>query len=338
MHPEKSLVILTVLAGVGQGLFVFLFGADVLNPTGALPSGLLAAGAAAAIAFTVFGTMASFFHLTHPERGWKAILQWRNSWLSREVVLLPAFQGLAALYGLAAYADMDYHLRYLLGAAAAITALALYLASSMVYAKVRFIREWANVYTPLNFTLIGLASGAVTAVAMFELAGFDARMTLTLIRVAFFLLAAGLVIKALSFAYNAGIYSPVSLQTALGVNSSSIQQMDFGASYAHYNTKEYSFGAGQGNRIGMKLFILAALFIAPFFALSADYMPLLGGESGFAALFASVAMIAGAMVERWLFFAEGNHTQNLYYGNFIAKGAVNPLLQPAKAGSPAPKR
>jgi len=34
------------------------------------------------------GLLASFFHLGHPERGWRAASKWRTSWLSREVIAL----------------------------------------------------------------------------------------------------------------------------------------------------------------------------------------------------------------------------------------------------------
>ena len=37
------------------------------------------------------GLGASFVHLGRPERAWRAVLMWRTSWLSREVIVLPAF-------------------------------------------------------------------------------------------------------------------------------------------------------------------------------------------------------------------------------------------------------
>ena len=45
------------------------------------------------------GLLASFFHLGRPERAWRAASQWRTSWLSREVIVLPAFMGIVFVYG-----------------------------------------------------------------------------------------------------------------------------------------------------------------------------------------------------------------------------------------------
>ena len=64
-------------------------------------------GFIAAFSLVIGGLMASFFHLGHPERGWRAIARWRTSWLSREVIVLPAFMGMTALYGLVHYLDLN---------------------------------------------------------------------------------------------------------------------------------------------------------------------------------------------------------------------------------------
>jgi DMSO reductase anchor subunit len=47
----------------------------------------------------LLGLASSFLHLGRPERAWRAATMWRTSWLSREVIVLPAFMGTAFLYG-----------------------------------------------------------------------------------------------------------------------------------------------------------------------------------------------------------------------------------------------
>ena len=42
---------------------------------------------------SLIGLGASFLHLGRPERAWRAAAMWRSSWLSREVIVLPAFIG-----------------------------------------------------------------------------------------------------------------------------------------------------------------------------------------------------------------------------------------------------
>jgi len=46
----------------------------------------------------------------------------------------------------------------------------------------------------------------------------------------------------------------------------------------------------------------------------------------------------GGLAERWLFFVEGTHVQNLYYGLYPVSGAPNPLLTANKAHAPLPPK
>ena len=48
-----------------------------------------------------YGENAAFLHLGHPMRAWRAIAIWRTSWLSREVIVLPATIGVVAWWSAA---------------------------------------------------------------------------------------------------------------------------------------------------------------------------------------------------------------------------------------------
>jgi len=89
MHPAWSILLFTTTAGLAQGLVVVLALACLL---GAAPhASFLAAALAAAAVLLAAALVASFFHLGHPRRAWRAALMWRTSWMSREVIVLPAF-------------------------------------------------------------------------------------------------------------------------------------------------------------------------------------------------------------------------------------------------------
>src|SRR5215469_2419420 len=83
MHPAFSVIFFTVASGAGYGL-LFLLG--VGGALGLLPPDLWFGVAAfgLAVGAVSFGLLASTFHLGHPERAWRAMSQWRSSWLSRE--------------------------------------------------------------------------------------------------------------------------------------------------------------------------------------------------------------------------------------------------------------
>src|SRR5450759_3580770 len=94
MNPAFSVIFLTTLIGVGQGLFLALFTQQSYALFDLLPhqdARFYGWGSLLALVFTMTGLIASFLHLGRPGRAWRAAAQWRTSWLSREVIVLPAF-------------------------------------------------------------------------------------------------------------------------------------------------------------------------------------------------------------------------------------------------------
>ena len=98
MNPAFSVIFFTTLAGASQGLFLALFAVEL---SGLDAARLIPWGAATSLVLAVAGLAASFFHLGHPERAWRAALMWRTSWLSREVIALPVFIAAVGLWGAA---------------------------------------------------------------------------------------------------------------------------------------------------------------------------------------------------------------------------------------------
>ena len=76
MRPDFSVLFLTTLIGVGQGLFLALVTVQFYALFGLLPpqdgSAFYPLGSLVALLFLVAGLVASFFHLGRPERAWRA--------------------------------------------------------------------------------------------------------------------------------------------------------------------------------------------------------------------------------------------------------------------------
>ena len=79
MNPAFSVVFLTTLSGAAQGLLIALVGVEFASYLGLLaapPSAFYVAGAAFSVVLGGLGLIASFFHLGHPERAWRAVAMW----------------------------------------------------------------------------------------------------------------------------------------------------------------------------------------------------------------------------------------------------------------------
>ena len=311
MNPALSVVFLTTLAGAAQGLALALFFAEWFSDRhwlGAAPGesffvigGLLAAALASA------GLLASFFHLGRPERAWRSAAMWRTSWLSREVIVLPAFIALSLAYAAAHQWWPDQS--FIVGVLLAVAALALFVCTGMIYAAIRFLREWATPLTPINFTLLGCAHGFTLAAALASLMAPGLLRFFALGAVGFAL--AGLVGRLAAWQRNATLaMSPKStLQTAIGIKHGRIVQTSQGFMGMSFNNREFFHG-----RSLKTLTLLRGVCLAGAFVLPLVLLPLGLAAASTALLLAAAALqYAGMMAERWLFFAEANHPQNLYY-------------------------
>ena len=323
MRPEPSVILLTTLIGAGQGLFLAIFTAHGLALFDLVPAadsrGFDVTGSVIALALTGAGLLASFFHLGRPERAWRAIAQWRTSWLSREVIVLPAFMAVVFLYGAAHLAGFLPVLATLpsgiaidatvaLGVAGTLLAFALFVCTGMIYACLPFLREWATPLTPINFTLMGGASGFTLAAAFSAAAAPD--LVRFLAGWALILTVLGAAGRIAALVRNAGLRPKSTLQTAIGIKHPKIVQTSMGFLGGSFNTREFFHGRGRPFLRSVKWVALAGGFALPGVLLAA----VLAGAAPVVALAAAFALqFAGLLAERWYFFAEANHPQNLYY-------------------------
>ena len=335
MHPEMSLVLLTVLAGAGQGIFILLVALDILAP-GTVSVGFVCVAGTASLVLQAAGIVASTSHLGNPQRGWRAILMVKNSWLSREVMTLSASVGAAVVYMLAYHFKMPEAVRLIAGIAGVAASIGFYISSSMVYASVKFIKEWANSYTPVNFTLFGLTSGLGAGLAILYYMQGDHPMLQTINYIVICLTLICLLTKALAYRFNAKAYVSVNIKNAVGVNNPDIRLLDMGTTYEHYNTKEYFHKTTEESAKQMRSIVLNMTFILPLILWIATANNVLEGLNYILGIVAAILMIGGLILERRVFFTQGNNIQNLYYSNFRSTGARNPILRKSGKRTPIP--
>jgi len=306
MKPAFSVIFLTTLIGAGQGLFLALFGVEVLNP-GMDAADFQVVGSLLALGLCALGLAASFLHLGRPERAWRSAAMWRSSWLSREVIALPLFMLGLSVYGLAQY--LGWRSTPFVGATAAVLCLALFVCTAMVYMSIRFLQEWASSLTLANFVLLGCASGFTLATLLATL--FEPAWTLVppLAWTAAAFTLAGLVTRVASLHRNARLKPMSSLQTAIGIKHPRIVQKAQGFMGGSFNTREFFHGRSTGWLRGVKWAFLLLVFPLPLLCLGAG---LATGSTALLAL-AFVLQYLGLLAERWFFLAQARHPQNLYY-------------------------
>jgi DMSO reductase anchor subunit len=309
MNPAYSVIFLTTLIGAAQGLFIALWGADLAGiAQQAHGRSFLVTGGLVALLLTGAGLVSSFFHLGRPERAWRTATMWRTSWLSREVIALPLFMAGVFVWVLAqAMGHGGSGATAFIGLLTVLACVALFVCTAMVYASVRFLQEWASAYTLVNYTLLGAASGFTLATA---LAAFGAPLLVpTYGALALLLTALGWLSRGLSLARNARLKPKSTLQSAIGIRHPKIAQRAMGFMGGSFNTREFFHGKSAGAMRSVKWVFLFGAFALPLLLLSSG---LAGGVPGLLVL-AFVVQYLGLLAERWFFFAQANHPQNLYY-------------------------
>ena len=302
MRPAWSVLLLTTLIGAGQGLYLALVAADVLfDPE----PPFLVAGAALAEALLLAGLGASFFHLGRPERAWRSAAMWRTSWLAREVIALPAFMAAVLGWGLAQYLGFSHGVVLFLGAAGTLLALALFVCTGMIYACLKFLQEWHTPLTPVNYTLLGCASGLTAAAAL--AAWRYPPLARCYVAAALVVGALAYLLRLVSLERNTRLRPKSTAATAIGVKHPRIAQIAQGAMGGSFNTREFFHGRPREVVRAVRWTFLALGFPVP-----ALLMILF--QYSFAGLMAAfLVQYAGLLAERWYFFAEARHPQNLYY-------------------------
>ncbi len=305
MHPAASVILFTTASGAGYGLLFLtalavLLGVPLESLQGALATVL-------ALGLIVTGLLASTFHLGHPERAWRALSQWRSSWLSREGVAAVATFLPAGIFLLGWFFALPDFLWQLSALGAALGALATVVCTGKIYASLKTIRQWHHPFVVPIYLLWALASGALLA-SVLETGQQHAAY------VAFGALAALMLAKPLYWANLAAATPGSTAETATGLGSlGKVRPLDFAHTARNYVMEEMGYKLGRKHARKLRVILMLGLSLALLLCLAQMLLPgsLLAGVASVLALLCGALAVA---VERWLFFAEAEHKVTLYYG------------------------
>src|SRR5690625_335703 len=298
MHPAPSMITFTVLTGIGLGMVIWI--GLGLVPGAGWPAVLLALFATAA------GGFASVGHLARPSAAIYAFTQWRSSWLSREACLLVITMAVFALHaGLWLLGGMRVAP---LGWLAAVLAFATIYATAMIYESIRAIPRWSGTPTRALFLLSALAGGGFGVGAAAGLVGARAPVWLMLLAL---LVAAGAALWWQTIAANARRNLDGStIESAIGMSgrghASLFEPPHTGPNYL---LSVMAFIVGRARAFQLRRIGALLGYALPFVL---GILALIFGS--WLLIPALISHLLGMLAFRWLFFAEAEHVQALYYG------------------------
>lgn len=307
MHPAYSVILFTTASGAGYGL---LFWLSLAHATGRFPlSGWdFFAAMALALGLITVGLLSSTFHLGRPERAWRALSQWRSSWLSREGVAAIATYGPAGLLALLSLFGVQSWLSLPLALLAALGATATVWCTGMIYASLRTIPQWHLPLVPVIYLVLAATSGAVLLAMILAFSGGTTGMSCTIATLGLGLSAA---LKTRYWQKIDATPDSYTADMALGIKGVK-RQLDPPHTKPNFVMREMGFQVARKHANDLRRMVLIWAFAVPGLILA--FVALTGGLAPVLMPIAVLAVGVGLVVERWLFFAEARHVSMLYYG------------------------
>jgi DMSO reductase anchor subunit len=315
MNPALSVILFTTLSGAGYGLLAWTaLGALLQHPARSLLVSL-----ALALVLVSAGLLSSLGHLGQPQRAWRALSQWRTSWLSREgvaalVTYVPALCLALALLPAMVAGDARTATAAMgaAGAASAIllvfAALATVACTAMIYASLKPVPAWRHRLVVPVYLLFALLCGGLLSLAI------DAFARPVHAAAVLAACAGALVLAACKWRYWHAIDTaplPFTRGAAVGLPEREATLFERPITEANYITREMAFVLARKHARRLRALAIACIAAVPVLCLLCAL--LVAPLQPVACVVAALSVLAGAFVERWLFFAQARHLVTLYY-------------------------
>ena len=316
MHPAYSVIAFTTASGAGYGLLIWLAIAAALN---LLPRDPVLGffGLGVALALITIGLLTSTAHLGRPERAWRALSQWKTSWLSREgvaaiVTYLPAgVLGLGWVFGEFVPGQIA------VGAWLSVPcALVTIWCTGMIYASLPTIRAWHQPLVAPVYLMLALATGGVLLGFLLVIFGYDLRWAAGVSGMALLL---GAVLKRLYWTAIDTAKKTYTAEAATGLGRfGTVRPLDPPHTQPNFVMREMGYQVARRHAVKLRGMATMLLFLLP---LAGMALLLVEPPHAVQLAVAAVALLSstiGVLMERWLFFAEAEHVVMLYYRGGVA--------------------
>jgi DMSO reductase anchor subunit len=306
MHPAFSVIFFTTLSGLGYGL-LFWIGLQALLLPDKLHADLALIDIVLGLVLSSIGLLSSLAHLGRPERAWRALTQWRSSWLSREGVLAIVVVPAAILLAVLLLKSETGWLIRISGLLLAALALATVACTAMIYACLKPIPAWTHGLVLPVYLVFALLSGALACAAVQA-----ERAPLWLLLA----LALGLLtLLGMKLAYWRAIDAQRLPEAASAVGlpaGAQVGRFEAPHTEGSYITREMAFALARRHSRRLRRIAAVMIAVAPLFGLALAWL-LRESDPRPAFAIATGLLWLGALLERWLFFAEARHVVAVYY-------------------------
>ncbi len=304
MNPAYSVILFTTASGAGYGLLALL-GLVGFNHGAASSPAFALTTSFIALALITTGLLSSTLHLGHPERAWRALSQWRSSWLSREGVAAVVTYPVAVLFT-AIWSSLLTAPTLIkpLGILTIIMCTVTVICTAMIYRSLRTIRQWNHKLVVPVYLAFALATGAtlLPAIAIW----FD-RWQIFQAILAAAAIAAVIALKFVNWRSIDNIPRTHTTGEATGLGKD-VRMWELPHTNTNFIQKEMGFVVARKHAMQLRKLVFLFLTIALLATLGSMF------ATPYLAIPAALFAIGAAVFERWLFFAEAEHVVTLFYG------------------------
>ncbi len=308
MHPSKSIIFFTVISGTGYGIFTgLLFNILFVDILYAVEYKLL-------ISFLSFlmissGLLSSTFHLGHPERAWRALSQWKTSWLSREgLAAIITFIPMCLFYFFWII-DIKFYLMLLI--LTNILSILTIFCTGQMYASLKTIPSWNNPLVTPIYILNGITIGSLFVYSLNFYFNYNTDLFENFIYIIIILNFGSKIIYWMSINKKTN----TTVQSAIGIQSKDITFFEGPHTGKNYLTTEMinTIYKKKGNFLRLVFCILS--FVTPLYMIN-QYSSLVIDPFilKLAMIIVFILALIGMLIERYLFFIQSKHVVGLYYG------------------------
>src|SRR5262245_55171024 len=272
MHPAYSVIVFTTTSGAGYGLLIWLSAAAALGLVPRAPLlGLFGLGLA--LALITIGLLSSTSHLGRPERAWRALSQWRSSWLSREGIASLATYLPAGALGLGWVFGEAFPGQLVIAAWLSIVcALVTLWCTGMIYASLPTIRAWHHPLVAPLYIVLALATGGLLLCCLLAAFGYQVRWAAAVTALS---LAPGWLLKIRYWHAVDHAERAYTAEAATGLGRiGTVHPLEQPHTQPNFVMREMGYQVARRHAVRLRRFAVALLFIIPLAAMLLQFAPL----------------------------------------------------------------